>query len=285
MKTPKISISSPTTYDTTIYEDIKNFSVAGATGIGLWEYKMNDGEDAKVLDAMKRAGLAASAVCGKVPSIIPDPFFLEPSDPAERTKELIKFVRRMAPFKPAAILVTTGEPGNYDLKEAREIVVKGIREVAKVAGDEGVILGLEPYRQTSGTLVTTLQETMDMIDEIGSPHVRILVDVWHTWDIPGIFDDLVKYIDQLVCVQISDYRNPTRNWCDRVLPGDGMIDLKGWFRTLDNAGFDGWYDVEIFSDDGRFGSPYPDSVWLRDPIEVANAAVRQTIEIWNARND
>jgi sugar phosphate isomerase/epimerase len=35
--------------------------------------------------------------------------------------------------------------------------------------------------------------------------------------------------------------------------------------ALDEAGWDGLYDIEIFSDDGTFGSDYPDSLWAADP--------------------
>ena len=43
---------------------------------------------------------------------------------------------------------------------------------------------------------------------------------------------------------------------------------------LDAAGFDGHYDVEIFSDDGHFGVGYPDSLWRLPPKEVVDRATR-----------
>jgi sugar phosphate isomerase/epimerase len=56
------------------------------------------------------------------------------------------------------------------------------------------------------------------------------------------------------------------------------------FGVLDDAGFDGWYDVEVFSDCGLFGQDYPDSVWKRDAHDVATRAVTQFDRIWQARN-
>ena len=41
-------------------------------------------------------------------------------------------------------------------------------------------------------------------------------------------------------------RNPTRSWKDRVLPGDGVIDLPAILGALEAGGFDGWFDMEIF---------------------------------------
>ena len=39
--------------------------------------------------------------------------------------------------------------------------------------------------------------------------------------------------------------------------------------ALDAAGWDGLYDLEIFSDDGTFGSAYPDSLWSLPAADMA----------------
>jgi hypothetical protein len=35
--------------------------------------------------------------------------------------------------------------------------------------------------------------------------------------------------------------------------------------ALEAGGFTGWWDLEIFSDDGRDGNDFPDSIWKRAP--------------------
>ena len=60
---------------------------------------------------------------------------------------------------------------------------------------------------------------------------------------------------------------------DRVLPGDGTIALAPILRALVDAGFDGWWDVEIFSDNGVFGECFHDSLWQVDPAELAWRAI------------
>jgi sugar phosphate isomerase/epimerase len=54
---------------------------------------------------------------------------------------------------------------------------------------------------------------------------------------------------------------------DRVLPGDGTIDIAAMVRALEKGGFSGWWDLEVFSDDGRDGNDFPDSVWKREPLD------------------
>ena len=61
----------------------------------------------------------------------------------------------------------------------------------------------------------------------------------------------------------------TRSWCDRVLPGDGVADVPALIGALDAAGWDGLYDLEIFSDNGTFGTHHPDSLWDVPAAELA----------------
>lgn len=284
MAAPKLSISCPTTYTASIFEDIRNYSAAGATGIGLWEYKFGGQDDEQIRQAVADAGLEATLCCPDVPSLIPDPFFAQPADPDERLAALTAAMRRFAPFGPAAILVTTGQPGDYGLDAARKIVIEKLKPAADAAGELGLTIGLEPYRQTSGTLATSLPEVIDMIDAAGRPNIKIIVDVWHYWDVPGGLAALRENVGRLVGVQVNDWRDPTRGWCDRVLPGDGTIDLRAILRTLSEAGYDGWYDVEVFSDNGLFGNAYPDSVWSRPAADVARDSVTKFMHLWETRD-
>ena len=52
---------------------------------------------------------------------------------------------------------------------------------------------------------------------------------------------------------------------------------------LDAAGWDGLYDVEIFSDNGTFGAAYPDSLWNVPPAELAPRALASFERAWEAR--
>jgi sugar phosphate isomerase/epimerase len=280
---PKLSISECTTYTATFESDLCNYRLAGADGIGIWEFKLGDGDDLRAADQLQKSGLRATLCVPEVPSIVPDPFFTEPKDPLARRAALCVAVRRLSRFDPVAVLCLTGDPAGRDRAEMRRLVIDGLRAAAEVAGEAGVTLGLEPLRASSGSLVTTIPDTLDLIGDIGAENVKVIADTWHFWDVPGMLRNLRTYADRLVGVQVNDYREPTRSWCDRVLPGDGVIDLPAVFAALDDGGFEGWYDVEVFSDNGLFGNSYPDSLWSQDPRQVAEAAVRKFRAAWDGR--
>ena len=75
---------------------------------------------------MQAAGLSATLCCPIVSSLIPDPFFAEPSDPAERLAALSAAIRRFARFDPVGVLVTTGQPGAYKLADVEVFSDNGL---------------------------------------------------------------------------------------------------------------------------------------------------------------
>src|SRR5215213_2896649 len=66
-------------------------------------------------------------------------------------------------------------------------------------------------------------------------------------------------------VHLADWREPTRNTNDRVLPGDGVIEFGPIVEALR---WDGLYDLEIFSD-----RELPDSLWNENPRRLARRGV------------
>ena len=66
--------------------------------------------------------------------------------------------------------------------------------------------------------------------------MQVLFDVYHLHDTDNVLADTVKYGSRISpSVHICDWREETRNDFDRVLPGDGIIDLPGIFGALDAA--------------------------------------------------
>jgi sugar phosphate isomerase/epimerase len=279
---PLVSISEPTTHPASYEQDLAAYSAAGLDGIGIWEYKLPDGDDARLRDELAKSNLKASTCVPRCPSIIPEHFFPEPRDPLSRRKALCAAIRRFAPFKPDSIMILTGPPGD-DPATARRHVVEGLRAAADVAGEIGIPLGLEPYRRGNGSMITTLPETIEMIEDIGASNIKIIYDVWHFWDLPDVLNLLRVHVDKLTCIQVNDWRDPVRGWADRRLPGEGKIDLPTIFGTLDSAGFKGWYDIEVFSDNGSFGNAYPDSIWDVEVGEVARRAIKGFRTAWDKR--
>jgi sugar phosphate isomerase/epimerase len=217
---------------------------------------------------------------------LPLPLLGGPEDPAERVDAFCRSLERLAPFKPSSIVCLTGTGLGRAADDARQIAADGLATVAREAERLGLRIGLEPYQRVGGeewTLVSSIPEAVELIRDAGDPPaLGIQFDSWHLWNTPTLYDDIERELDRFVGVHIADYREPTRGWADRSLPGEGAGDMPRILSALDAAGWDGLYDIEIFSDDGTFGAEYPDSFWAADATETLARARAAFEQCWSA---
>ena len=288
MSEPKFSVSQITTLHSSLAEDLETYTRAGANGIGIWEFKLGEGSDAEPLARFRDSGLEATTCVPDVLSIWPIPM-PGPTEPQERVRALCAAIERLAPFEPEAVLCLTGHPGHgVAPAEARRVVVEGVREAARVAAAHGLVLGLEPLHRAiyaDWSLVGDIPGAISLLDEIGEENVKLLYDVYNLWDTPTVLADTLEHAERIIgAVHVCDARAETRNGFDRVLPGDGVIDLAALLGALDSTGIVTWLDLEIFSDDGTFSDQaFDDSLWKQPAAEVI-ARGRAGIErAWEAR--
>jgi sugar phosphate isomerase/epimerase len=276
--TPRFSISQITTLPASFEEDLRAYRETGAEGIGIWEIKLREGEETALLAALRESGLASTCAIPAVPSIgsLPIP---GPDDPSERVEAYCAGLRRLKPFEPTAVVLLTG-PG------AREVILGGLETIAAEARSLGLTIALEPYSRFEGeqwTIVNTMGEAAALIDEAGvADTVGILFDTWHLWD-SDLEADLDAYGDRIVGVHVCDVREPTRSFADRLLPGDGVADIPRLLGLVDRAGWDGFYELEIFSDNGAFGLAHPDSLWDVPAEELARRGRDAFLACWERR--
>ena len=242
-------------------DDLRAYAAAGFDGIGLWELKL---EGAGALDAVRASGLRVTNCVPFVPSILPNAVVDGPEDVEERIDSMCASVRRLAGLDPDCVLCLTGAAGNREETEARELVIQGLRRVAAAADDAGVRLGLEPIHRSQReqlSLISTIPQTLELLDEAGLPEVGIMVDLWHLGDAPGVERHLLEHVDRITGVHVAE-RLPGRD--DRGLPGERCAEL---MRVLHEAGWRGGWDVEIFGDPDR-----NDSLWSLPVDEAARRA-------------
>jgi sugar phosphate isomerase/epimerase len=269
---PRFSISQVSTLTASFADDVRAYAAAGVDGIGIWEMKLRDDS----LEEFQASGLSAATAVPLVPSIQPLPLLPGPDTVRERVDSLLRSLEVLAPYAPAAIVCFTG-PGD------RETAVAGVREVAREAERLGLRLAVEPFQLEgieSWSILNTLGDAAEFVDEVGSDAVGIQFDVWHLWNTPDLFEETERYAHLIAGVHVSDYREPTRGWADRVLPGDGVADVPAVLGALDDAGWDGYYDLEIFSDNGAFGAAYPDSLWDLDAADLARRGRDAFVHNW-----
>jgi len=273
---PRFSISEFTTLRGSFADDVAAYTSVGSSGIGVCEFKLGAGDK----ERLSTSGLRATVCVPAVPSILPLPLLPGPDDPAERIEALCASIGRLAALDPVAVMFLTG-PG----PERRDVVIEGIKRLAEAANRAGVVLAIEPFhasQKDTFSFVNTIDEARALLAAADADEVRLLFDTWHLGDATGVEQQIAEHVGWFAAVHVSDRREPTRSEFDRLVPGDGVLPLPRLLSAIDDAGYDGLYEVEIFSDDGSFGHPLPDALWAL-PVDEAARRVRAGFDrVWEA---
>jgi sugar phosphate isomerase/epimerase len=264
----RYSICNFTAPNTTFEEDLDIAVAVGAAGVGVTESKLRAGEEKTQADALRAHGLSASICVPNNISPLPCDGYPGPSNLDERIEVMIASIQRLAIFDPDVIVVVTGSATGFARADARRIAIEGLREAARVAGDLGIALGLEPIQPGLGlnlSFIHTLPETVELLEDLDARNVGILHDFVNLGRTENILALTEQYAPMINGAHVAD-AGVQRGNNDRRLPGDGDIDIAGLLTALRRGGYAGWYDLEVFAADG-LELDGEEALW-RQPAEV-----------------
>jgi sugar phosphate isomerase/epimerase len=71
-----------------------------------------------------------------------------------------------------------------------------------------------------------------------------------------------------------------RGGFDREYPGRGRGTAAEIVATLIECGYSGYWELEVFSDDGTYGTDYPDSYWKQPHEDFLREAKSAFDDTW-----
>jgi sugar phosphate isomerase/epimerase len=112
---------------------------------------------------------------------------------------------------------------------------------------------LHPMQAADRACINTLEQALDLCDALDPARTGALgvaLDVYHVWWDPKLETQIARAgRDRLLAYHVCDWLNPTRDLLnDRGMMGDGVIELKKVRGWVEAAGYDGFAEVEIFSE-------------------------------------
>ena len=245
----KLCIHTITTKPLTLEQCIENFTQRGVQGITVWRQALEGRDLQSVRRQLDSSGLSVVSLCR-------GGFFPATSDQSRQRAiddNLLAIEQAHAIGAPLIVLVCGAVPG-MRLSEARKQIADGIAAVLPTAEAAGVRLAIEPLHPLYAddrSAVNTMKQAHEICDALGSPRsLGIAVDVYHVW-----WDDdlqqqikLAGVLNRLFAFHICDWLTPTQDLLnDRGLMGEGCIPIAEISQWVAEAGFDGFREVEIFS--------------------------------------
>lgn len=226
--------SNPATVKAAFPDRIHAAKAAGLDAVEFWYWSNKD------LDAVKAAldetGLPLAGILCEPIAPLGNPeahqFFLE------GVKASVAAAQRLG----AKVIIA--QAGDHQAGVARiaqhAAIVKVLKEAAKLVEGSGVTLGLEPLNDRvdhPGYYLTSTEEGLDIIDEVGRPEVRLLYDIYHAAVMGEEIELLKGRLDRVIHVHLAD--TPGRG-----APGTGRLDYAERLHWLSAQGYDGLVGLE-----------------------------------------
>ena len=217
--------------------------------IGLWRDRVAEMGLAKSAAAVRAARLHVSSLCRGG--------FFTHADPDARAAALADnraAVAEAAELGADVLVLVCGGlvPGSRDLGLARRMVTDAVGELVPVAERMGVRLGVEalhPMFCADRCVLSRLADAVDLALLFPAEAVGVVVDTYHVWWDSQLAAEIARARGRIAGFQLADWVHPLQ--ADSLLGrghlGDGDIDLAQITAQVLAAGYRGFAEVEIFS--------------------------------------
>jgi len=217
---------------------VERFRAAGTDGfdavdIHLWRDKPLDA----IVDVVAETGVKVFSF-----GVDPRASLVNPAEHATvlgGVRDAVPVARRL---DGARMIVASGFtlPG-VAAADQRANVVKLLREAARIAADGGATILLEPVHMVIGgqvMFVHTIRHGLDIVEEVGSPALRLLADVYHGAVTGETFEQaFAERVELVGHVQVADFEG-------RHEPGTGSLPWSRLVPLLERRGYRGAIGLE-----------------------------------------
>lgn len=236
-----------TTFRWSLDEEVSEYRAAGFDGIGLWRQKLDACGLERAIEALDESGLSVSSLSWAGGFTGAQGISL--ADALDDAREAIAAA---AALKAPTLVVVGGGRGGHTVRHSQRLVVKALQELGDFAGERGVRLALQPmlpcphFRRW--TYLNTIDSTLDLLAACRHRAVRLAFDVYQLWHEPNLIERIPAIADYVAHVQLSDCPRVPAAEYEGCLPGDGIIPVGGVVQAFLDGGYEGWFDIQVWSE-------------------------------------
>lgn len=248
----RLSLNQYTTFNWTVQEAVDGCARAGLEWIGLWRDKVAAQGLQESARLVRDAGLRVSSLCrgGMFPA----------EGETERQKRIddnLRAIDACVALGTDTLVLVCGGLHSNDLAEARKMVFDGIAAIIPYAQERGVKLGIEPLHPVYAAdrnVIVTLGQANDFALQLNRQFpqyqtpVGVVIDVFHVWWDPAVYGEIVRAAGHIFGFHVCDWITPLPDVLKaRGMMGDGWIENRKLREAVDEAGYTGPIECEIFN--------------------------------------
>jgi sugar phosphate isomerase/epimerase len=242
-----LSMNELTTYRWSLEQDLESYREAGYSGIGVWRQKLTDEDEDVAIERLAASGLSVSNVSWAGGFTGSDGRSL-----ADSIDDAASALRLAGSVSAGCLVIYSGGRNNHIYRHAGRLLRMAFDELLPIAEMWEVPLAIEPMHPacaTDWTFLTSLESTIDLVEQIDSPFLKIAYDTYH-FPLGGRRRHLLAALaPHLGVVFLGDRLQPASAEQDRCPLGHGRLPLVEIVSTLQDAGYAGAYDVKLMGPD------------------------------------
>ena len=254
----KLCVHTQTNRPWNLDQCITNYSEAGIHAISIWRHLLEGSSLSHVKSQLSAHNM-------EVVSLVRGGFF---ASPEKLTRELaiednLKAIDQAAAIGAPLLVLVCGSDPDQSLEVSRDQIKDGILKIIPYAKNAGIKLAIEPlhpmYAADRSAIISMGQANV-LVEQINDQSLGVAVDLFHLWWDPDLESEIKRCGGEgnLFAFHVCDWNVPLQDMLnDRGLMGDGCIDVKQIRGWVEEAGFKGYREVEVFSD----------KYWAMDQIE------------------
>ena len=188
-------------------------------------------------------------------------FASESKSMRQRTVDYVHSAISVAEKLGARFVVVVAGRATYGVrkKNAWRWATEGLKDCAAYAEGKGIQLGLEHLTPLEGNVVMTLDDVLQMLEDVNSPGLVALLDTGHVGIMgESLADHVFQLGEKLGHIHVDD----NDGTCDDHLPpGLGTINFDPFFAALKKVDYQGYLSVE------------PSIAFCTDPTSAASTGI------------
>lgn len=246
--TARLCVHTMTTRPLNLEQAVEAYAAQDIKHITVWREHLEPYGAEEAARIVKAAGLKVTSLCR-------GGFFVATGGAArEQAKtDNRKIIDEAAALGAPVVVLVCGADPEVELPVARQQILDGIAAILPHAEACGIKLAIEPLHPMyadSRSAISTLDMANNMVMALGNDFVGVAIDVYHVWWDSFLRAEIQRAGRSIFAFHVCDWRTPTRDILnDRAMMGQGCInirEIRGW---VEQAGFTGPIEVEIFSDE------------------------------------
>ncbi len=243
----RISMNEMTTYRWSFAEDVLRYVEHEIPAIGVWRRKLSDYGEQRGIDLLLENKLTVSNLmwAGGFTGSDGRSFRESVTDAKEA-------IRLAAAMQAGCLVVYSGGRNGHTRKHASRLLREALDELVPLAADWEVTLAIEPMHPRcagSWTYLTDWDATINLLDEVAAPNLKLVLDTYHLGFDPELPYRIAEQIERVAIVHLGDSRRPPVGEQNRCRLGEGELPLQAILTALLDAGYQGDFDIELLGED------------------------------------